>query len=307
MRLAVDLGPLVNVRESIGAPMANVKLSKAPPKPRTRVERELVEGGSVVITDAETNEVSSTAGLLAIGDTQITLHIYLPHVGREDLLSTMAPNPKYHFSGNCPTLETMMRDGKYNRYVATHNPDGTFRVKPKDLETGRWEDEEVLSAIPPCKNCLKDLNYQGYEQSTRSGKATIFSEFSLDRFFSECQSIFRCMPLYTPETFPGPNYTNDFAKISLNLRAKKKWICECCEGDFSDSREVLHTHHIDGNRGNNRPTNLKALCIVCHANQPLHGHMTLSRDDLRKVESSRRKAGKKTKCSGCENRVVPPF
>ena len=300
MRLSIDLLALIQARESIGAPIANVKLSKAEPKPRTRVERELVDGGSVVITDAETNEISGKAGLLAIGETQITLHIYLPHVGRDDLLSINPPKPSYHFSDNCPTLEQMMRDGKYNRYVATHSPDGEFRVKPKDLETGKWEDEEILSSIPPCRNCLKDIDYDGYANATRVQKTDIFLNFSLDRFFEECRSIFRCLPLYTPETFPGPNYTKDFAKISIDLRTRKGWQCECCGGNFSDMRGLLHTHHIDGNRGNNRPTNLLALCVECHSNQPLHGHMRVSREDLRKVEDARQRAGQKIVCSRCE-------
>ena len=70
MKLSIDLSAIERVRESIGAPPANVKLIKEALKPRTRVERELVDGGSVVITDTETSEIKGKAGLLAIGDTK---------------------------------------------------------------------------------------------------------------------------------------------------------------------------------------------------------------------------------------------
>ena len=85
-------------------PPANVKLIKEALKPRTRVERELVDGGSVVITDRDL-EIKGKAGLLTIGDTQITLHIYLPHVSEESLEMSPAPDPKFHFGDNCSTLQ----------------------------------------------------------------------------------------------------------------------------------------------------------------------------------------------------------
>ena len=299
MKLSVDLSAIERVRESIGAPPANVKLIKEALKPRTRVERELVDGGSVVITDTETSEIKGKAGLLAIGDTQITLHIYLPHVSEESLETSPAPDPKFHFSDNCSTLHKMMKSGRYNRYVASHGSDGEFRVKAKDFDTGKWGDDELIADLQPCKNCLTALNYRGYADLKGSERIGVFERFSLDQFFSECESIFRCMPLYTPDTFPGPNYTSDFASVSLAVRGSRNWVCECCGGDFSFHRSVLHTHHLDGNRGNNRPTNLQALCIACHANQPLHGHMRLTREDHRRVESARNASGKPPICSGC--------
>jgi len=299
MKITIDLSAIEKVREAIGAPLANVKLIKEELKPRSRVERELVDGGSVVITDAETSEIIGKAGLLAVGDTQITLHIYLPHIDQENLTISPAPNPKFHFSDSCSTLQMMMQGGRYNRYVASHGSDGEFRVKAKNLETGKWDDEEIIANLQPCKNCLTALDYQGYADFKGPERTRIFESFSLVQFFAECDSIFRCMPLYTPDTFPGPNYTADFASVSLAIRRKQNWLCQCCGGNFSEYRSVLHTHHLDGNRGNNRPANLQALCILCHAKQPMHGHMRLTREDYRRVESARKVAGKPLVCSGC--------
>lgn len=40
-------------------------------------------------------------------------------------------------------------------------------------------------------------------------------------------------------------------------------ICDVCSGLFS--KDNLEVHHVDGNRTNNEPDNLKVLCKECHS------------------------------------------
>ena len=101
--------------------------------------------------------------------------------------------------------------------------------------------------------------------------------------------IFRCLQLYTPETFPECNYTADWSRVSSELRARKNWTCECCGVDLKSQKELLHAHHMDGNRGNNKHSNLKSLCILCHKKQPMHENMDIRADEKMRLLKIREK------------------
>ncbi|MYA98382.1 hypothetical protein F4X90_01700 [Candidatus Poribacteria bacterium] len=49
-------------------------------------------------------------------------------------------------------------------------------------------------------------------------------------------------------------------------RQEQGWTCEKCGIDLSKRRYFLHTHHVYG-RSWNDPEYLKALCIICHAEE----------------------------------------
>ena len=62
----------------------------------------------------------------------------------------------------------------------------------------------------------------------------------------------------------------EWKSISYRYRQSKNWRCEQCELNLDANRHLLHTHHIDRDTLNHSPTNLKALCIKCHHEQPYH-------------------------------------
>ena len=108
MPIDVNLQSLINLRERMGAPLATVNLQTNPRQPRrSRIEVELLERGRVVIdaTQLEENR-RNVGGLLAFGDTHITLHIYHPFNDREELEQVPASDPKFHMA-ECKTLEQM--------------------------------------------------------------------------------------------------------------------------------------------------------------------------------------------------------
>lgn len=53
------------------------------------------------------------------------------------------------------------------------------------------------------------------------------------------------------------------------LASKRGWACEMCLGtEWLGQKIPLELDHIDGNAGNNFPTNLRLLCPNCHALTP---------------------------------------
>src|SRR5690606_36571986 len=61
-------------------------------------------------------------------------------------------------------------------------------------------------------------------------------------------------------------YVRGFNRTSKKLREKKNYTCESCgvKPKRPIHRKYWHTHHIDGDKTNNKENNLQCLCILCH-------------------------------------------
>lgn len=64
-------------------------------------------------------------------------------------------------------------------------------------------------------------------------------------------------------------YTTDWPKIALVLKALQGWKCERCKKPHRTpsqgvTGQVLTVHHLDGDKGNNLNWNLAVLCQRCH-------------------------------------------
>jgi len=299
MKLEINFGRLERARESISAEKAVIEKIR-PPRRRSGnpIEIKLLEEGAIILNDIDLENVHFPAGLAAIGNTQGLLHIYQPWNSLEELSEEPAPAPKFH-AMHCQTLEHMMRANRYNRYVFTARSEtGLFRVEPWDNET-KTRLEEIMAKLAPCKNCLKELNYDSYETLSSVKRNEMVNNFDLESFLENYKPIFRCLPLYTPETFPEGNYTKNWARKSEEIRVQAGWACSCCKVVLDKNRGLLHVHHKDGNRGNERPSNLRVLCVLCHKKQPLHGGMYVKRTEERKFTAIRKKQGLPVLCINC--------
>ena len=192
----------------------------------------------------------------------------------------------------------MREKGRFNRYVSTAKSDGLFRVEPWFFET-RTRGDEMQAQLAPCRNCLSALNFENFGAISQKEKSDIVDNFDIEAFFDNYKPIFRCLPLYTSENFPEGNYTSNWARISEDVRRLAQWKCRCCGVDLKDSRGLLHVHHKDGNRGNNRPSNLMPLCLECHKRQPFHEGMFASDVDIKKLENCRIDQGLSKGCPKC--------
>lgn len=98
---------------------------------------------------------------------------------------------------------------------------------------------------------------------------------SENRESSSHTSVFLEMEKVTSETLlrdshPVNDYTPDWSVVSANYRKEQNYICENCGVDLSSERRLLHVHHKNRDKGDNRKKNLVALCAICHKTQPYH-------------------------------------
>lgn len=300
MQIKVDFSGLELALATIGGVKADIGQLRNTRQIINPIELKIKEQGSIILSGAELIEhLSTTAGLLSIGETQITLHIFDPFEDEESLSEIPARKTRFHVT-ECKTIEDMRDKGRGNRYVSSARNDGLFEVRPYDSIT-KVRGEKIEAYLQPCHNCLMSLNYDKYsELSTKSARTELLSNFKLEKFFEDFKSIFRCLPLYTSETFPEGDYPSNWARISWEAREKVGWICSCCRLNCSQNTSLLHTHHLDGNRGNIRPSNLEVLCIACHKARPFHSNLHYPANLKMKLESLRVTQKIPKNCSKCK-------
>ena len=247
------------------------------------IDIKLKEGLEISLQD-----VSFENGLLSHQGRQILLYIQDQGKRIMAVLEDGAVGKKYHVS-DCDTLAEMRNKGRFERYRVTNDISADFFVSGEDEDTGN--EIEGDAQLKVCKNCLRKLNYRGYEIASYDATKRIFSAFKLEEFFSTYSSSFP----HIPTRFAGPtatdNYTNDWTSISSDYRNSQYFVCEGCNLALSEQPRLLHTHHKNGVKTDNHPSNLMALCIDCHSKQPCHGHMFVSRNDRQMIARLRRKQG----------------
>jgi hypothetical protein len=165
-----------------------------------------------------------------------------------------------------------MRERKrFNRYVVSTRLDGVFNL---NIIRGQSTTQK-LTILSVCQNCLQLLNFEGFriEWSAARRKQAVRS-FNLDRFFTKYPtSLHHETPQYSSDDAPLNNYTADFVDIGITIKEARQYRCDGCGFDCSTKglRKFLHAHHVDGDKANNDFSNIKVLCLECHADE--HHHM----------------------------------
>ncbi len=243
-------------------------------------------GQKIDINDIEVNE--DGGGLFEYQGRQVLL--FIPNHNPRyksiyEVLDDSMKGNRFHIS-NCSTLEKMKRTNRYNKYHVTRNLSGKFKIYNEGNES-----HTVDAMLHVCKNCLEKLNYRNYKNENSQNRSKIFNEFNIGEFFETYSTLFDYLPNINVEKH-STGYTNDWSKVSRKYRDSKNYTCETCNTSFIKNKSLLHTHHINGNKGDNSLENLKAVCIDCHRKEPNHKHVMMTYEQLQKIHISRREQNK---------------
>ncbi|WP_063198098.1 hypothetical protein [Bradyrhizobium sp. AT1] len=183
--------------------------------------------------------------------------------------------PKFHLA-MCSTLSMMMEAGRFRtRYVVATREDGRFSIQRIRGETA-IKSEEHLNV---CQQCLDELNYRSFAMKMeRTRRQALVQSFSIKDFFAEFgKSCVWANPKFDDISGPTNVYSPNFYRISKALKERRGYRCEQvrCKIDLSapPNRRFLHAHHLNADKSDNHPTNIKLLCIRCHASEFQHSHL----------------------------------
>jgi hypothetical protein len=165
---------------------------------------------------------------------------------------------KFHIA-KCRTIQRFIEQGRQKRYIISLRTNGVFNINL--TRNGSVIRKDLEKELGICQNCINHLNL---------GRK---SDFQLSHFLNT-HSTMLDDGLFRDENRANMNvYPSNWDSISLNYRRSVSFRCEACGVDKSFDSTNLHSHHIDGDKSNNRTSNLKALCLSCHSKQPGHDHM----------------------------------
>jgi hypothetical protein len=281
VKILINLDALEEMRRRMGAP--EVQWTGAVLLPRDIPSAIYGPGIEVKI-----DEVVPKGNVLTWRGEVVLLYIKDTQNDLDQLLRAPDGNgvKRFHIS-DCRALERMKNEGRFERYVVTKNTSGRFRCIPMDRLT-REKGAEVEAGLMVCKDCLSRLNYDGYFSEPRPQKENIWRAFSIEKFLSEFSPSFVDRPTETDDSQPVQVYSDDWEEISKKYRERMNWECEGCGIRLSEksNRRLLHVHHKNRVVSDNSLSNLIALCIVCHADEPGHS-MHIKREDKKVINSLR--------------------
>ncbi|TWD54207.1 hypothetical protein FB480_103115 [Agrobacterium vitis] len=263
MKLVISFGALDGLMHKMGAVPVNWRLGGAGLSPREIRTRELVQGKEISI-----EELGQFGGLLEHDGEQVLLYIKDTKASRNVLLNEPERTKRFHIA-ECATLRDMREKGRFQRYHITKRFDGKFNCTWFDRDNN--QSGEIEAELKVCKNCIQQIGWNGYD--IKSPNQDLWKNFDIAEFLRTYETIFYSKPERNDAYTVTADYVRDWPKVSQNYRQSRGWRCDDCGVNLSEHRKLLHTHHIDGNLGNNRHDNFKALCVLCHEQQPFHAHM----------------------------------
>jgi len=152
--------------------------------------------------------------------------------------------PKFHIT-ECQTIIDQKARGAFDGHYFWHNSN---TVTIKDRRTGKVHESVTLELCGYCSHeaIAKYSNTEGfYNLLDKQELEDINREIEVDIF----------------------GYTRDWQKISREYKKEKEYKCESCGLQVTNQfdKRYIHVHHRNGDKLNNRRSNLECVCILCHS------------------------------------------
>lgn len=153
--------------------------------------------------------------------------------------------PKFHIT-NCQVVLGQRASGRFDGRYFWHNSN---TVSVEDRATGIEHENITLGLCGYCRGQSNITEYNDTEGFFNlldlQEQDDLNQEFEVDIF----------------------GYTRDWQRISREYKKEKEYTCERCtmKIETPSDKRFIHVHHRNGDKLNNRRTNLECLCILCHS------------------------------------------
>ena len=164
--------------------------------------------------------------------------------------------PRFHIC-RCRVIDEFITSGGFNDHYRRTNSEP---VMVANMDNGYLLEE--VDGLPLCKFCGSMIRQYGAITSREFVEALKAANGGQDE--QQEQDLF--------------GYTRDWDSVSREYRTKHDYTCEACGLKIEDDydRQYMHVHHVNGDKLNNDESNLKCLCLYCHAHVDEHHYKRLT-------------------------------
>jgi 5-methylcytosine-specific restriction endonuclease McrA len=149
------------------------------------------------------------------------------------------------------------------------------------MRNRRWSDQDIISAVKKSRSIRQVIHALGLipaggnyvHVQRRVNELKIDTTHFLGKGWSKGLPFARKPPIPLEKILvQNSNYQSFKLKKRLFVAEIKKKECEECgwKKISEDGRIPLELDHINGNRADNRVSNLRVLCPNCHSLKPTH-------------------------------------